>query len=171
MDLRLLRKLSLKVYHEWSGVLMKDELLCHWIFRFLSNHDKNLYIATFPLLFAPFRWSWVYLRSFFLYSFQVLINGLGHFVSVNVKPKLQMVETFIKVSVIKDILQKWWENSGVVWNWWGVAAWPLWRGCHTHLQLWLLLTAALSLNAGLLPTWNWICTLGMGSPSKKIHPY
>lgn len=30
---------------------------------------------------------------------QVLINGLQHFVSINVKPKLQVVETFIKVTI------------------------------------------------------------------------
>ena len=35
-----------------------------------------------------------------LYSFQVLINGLHHFVPIDVKPKLQLVETFIKVSII-----------------------------------------------------------------------
>jgi len=33
-----------------------------------------------------------------LSTYQVLINGLQHFVALNVKPKLQMVETFIKVS-------------------------------------------------------------------------
>ncbi|XP_047170889.1 syndetin-like [Vigna umbellata] len=33
---------------------------------------------------------------------QVLINGLQHFVSVNVKPKLQMVETFIKAYYLPE---------------------------------------------------------------------
>ena len=33
-----------------------------------------------------------------LMFFQVLINGLQHIVSANVRPKLQTVDTFIKVS-------------------------------------------------------------------------
>ena len=33
-----------------------------------------------------------------LMFFQVLINGLQHIVSSNVRPKLQTVDTFIKVS-------------------------------------------------------------------------
>ncbi|PIA24822.1 hypothetical protein AQUCO_22400003v1 [Aquilegia coerulea] len=33
---------------------------------------------------------------------QVLINGLQHFASVNVKPKLQIVETFIKAYYLPE---------------------------------------------------------------------
>ena len=50
-------------------------------------------ISILPLPpFAP-------LKKCYINSFQVLINGLQHFVPVNVKPKLQMVETFIKVRI------------------------------------------------------------------------
>ncbi|KAL6967130.1 hypothetical protein U1Q18_032934 [Sarracenia purpurea var. burkii] len=33
---------------------------------------------------------------------QVLINGLQHFISINVKPKLQTVETFIKAYYLPE---------------------------------------------------------------------
>ncbi|KAF9595051.1 hypothetical protein IFM89_036379 [Coptis chinensis] len=35
-------------------------------------------------------------RALMSLDLQVLINGLQHFVSINVKPKLQTVETFVK---------------------------------------------------------------------------
>ncbi|XP_058077735.1 uncharacterized protein LOC131226076 isoform X2 [Magnolia sinica] len=38
-------------------------------------------------------------RALMLLDLQVLINGLQHFVSINVKPKFQVVETFIKVNL------------------------------------------------------------------------
>lgn len=38
-----------------------------------------------------------------LMFFQVLINGLQHIVSANVKPKLQIVDTFIKVCGISQV--------------------------------------------------------------------
>ncbi|XP_027908822.1 syndetin isoform X2 [Vigna unguiculata] len=41
-------------------------------------------------------------RALMSLDLQVLINGLQHFVSVNVKPKLQMVETFIKAYYLPE---------------------------------------------------------------------
>ncbi|KAF7805657.1 syndetin isoform X1 [Senna tora] len=41
-------------------------------------------------------------RALMSLDLQVLINGLHHFVSVNVKPKLQMVETFIKAYYLPE---------------------------------------------------------------------
>lgn len=78
----------------------------------------------FLCFFLPFCLTLGIFKEFFLYSFQVLINGLRHFVSLNVKPKLQMVETFIKVSVIKD------KTSKMMSKWCGigggrVGAWPI----------------------------------------------
>lgn len=35
---------------------------------------------------------------------QVLITGLQHFLTINVKPKLQRVETFIKVTKDCDLI-------------------------------------------------------------------
>ncbi|XP_059429795.1 uncharacterized protein LOC132163502 isoform X2 [Corylus avellana] len=49
-------------------------------------------------------------RALMSLDLQVLINGLGHFVSVNVKPKLQMVETFIKAYYLP-------ETEFVHWAW------------------------------------------------------
>lgn len=77
---------------------MKDEPLCHQIFRFSHSCYQKKIKTVFP--FCPYFFLHL-LRSdkfmCYLNSFQVLINGLQHFVHVNVKPKLQMVETFIKV--------------------------------------------------------------------------
>lgn len=48
--------------------------------------------------------------TFFISSYnklslsQVLINGLKHFVSVDVRPKMQIVETFIKVTFTSSII-------------------------------------------------------------------
>ncbi|PKA48053.1 hypothetical protein AXF42_Ash015816 [Apostasia shenzhenica] len=42
---------------------------------------------------------------------QVLINGLQHFVSVNVKPKLQIVETFIKAFYLPETEYVHWARS------------------------------------------------------------
>ncbi|KAK7312618.1 hypothetical protein VNO77_36602 [Canavalia gladiata] len=41
-------------------------------------------------------------RALMSLDLQVLINGLQHFVSLNVKPKLQMVETFIKAYYLPE---------------------------------------------------------------------
>ncbi|KAH8499551.1 hypothetical protein H0E87_018146, partial [Populus deltoides] len=41
-------------------------------------------------------------RALMSLDLQVLINGLQHFVAVNVKPKLQMVETFIKAYYLPE---------------------------------------------------------------------
>ncbi|KAG4387139.1 hypothetical protein GLYMA_11G191100v4 [Glycine max] len=41
-------------------------------------------------------------RALMSLDLQVLINGLHHFVSLNVKPKLQMVETFIKAYYLPE---------------------------------------------------------------------
>ncbi|KAK7262226.1 hypothetical protein RJT34_29789 [Clitoria ternatea] len=41
-------------------------------------------------------------RALMSLDLQVLINGLQHFVSINVKPKLQMVETFIKAYYLPE---------------------------------------------------------------------
>ncbi|XP_076887217.1 uncharacterized protein LOC143537306 isoform X2 [Bidens hawaiensis] len=41
-------------------------------------------------------------RALMLLDLQVLINGLQHFVTVNVKPKLQTVETFIKAYYLPE---------------------------------------------------------------------
>ncbi|XP_019093935.1 PREDICTED: syndetin [Camelina sativa] len=41
-------------------------------------------------------------RALMLLDFQVLINGLQHFVPTNVKPKLQIVETFIKAYYLPE---------------------------------------------------------------------
>ncbi|XP_054812023.1 LOW QUALITY PROTEIN: uncharacterized protein LOC129313133 [Prosopis cineraria] len=41
-------------------------------------------------------------RALMSLDLQVLINGLHHFVSMNVKPKLQMVETFIKAYYLPE---------------------------------------------------------------------
>ncbi|KAG6761965.1 hypothetical protein POTOM_032444 [Populus tomentosa] len=41
-------------------------------------------------------------RALMSLDLQVLINGLQHFVPVNVKPKLQMVETFIKAYYLPE---------------------------------------------------------------------
>ncbi|GKA43813.1 syndetin-like protein isoform X1, partial [Tanacetum coccineum] len=41
-------------------------------------------------------------RALMLLDLQVLINGLQHFVNVNVKPKLQIVETFIKAYYLPE---------------------------------------------------------------------
>ncbi|TKY67135.1 Syndetin protein [Spatholobus suberectus] len=41
-------------------------------------------------------------RALMSLDLQVLINGLQHFVSLNVKPKLQMVETFIKAFYLPE---------------------------------------------------------------------
>ncbi|XP_044478561.1 syndetin-like isoform X3 [Mangifera indica] len=38
-------------------------------------------------------------QAFLSLDLQVFINGLQHFVSINVKPKIQIVETFIKVTM------------------------------------------------------------------------
>lgn len=125
----------------------------------------------FYSLFCPL----VYLKCC-LYSFQVLINGLHHFVPIDVKPKLQMVETFIKVSIImvsslKMSCKKWWNIFGVMWNW-GLLLLYLYDtdGVHNSQKL---LTCILSLSlshTGILPTWNWICILGTDSPC-KFYPY
>ncbi|OIV99299.1 hypothetical protein TanjilG_17109 [Lupinus angustifolius] len=41
-------------------------------------------------------------RALMSLDLQVLINGLRHFVSLNVKPKLQIVETFIKAYYLPE---------------------------------------------------------------------
>lgn len=41
-------------------------------------------------------------RALMSLDLQVLLNGLQHFVSVNVKPKFQMVETFIKAYYLPE---------------------------------------------------------------------
>ncbi|KAJ7947906.1 Coiled-coil domain-containing protein [Quillaja saponaria] len=41
-------------------------------------------------------------RALMSLDLQVLINGLQHFISINVKPKLQMVETFIKAYYLPE---------------------------------------------------------------------
>lgn len=67
---------------------MKDEHSCRWIFRF---HFTSTSIICFVAHFSV-------LNLETIISLQVLINGLKHFVSFDVRPKLQIVETFIKVN-------------------------------------------------------------------------
>lgn len=67
--------------------------------------------------------------------FQVLINGLKHFVSFDVRPKLQIVETFIKVTR---------RNASF-------------NSSKSHLVLRIL--TALHAFTGLLPSGNRICPL------------
>ena len=108
----------------------------------------------------------------FLYFFQVLINGLDHFVPIDVKPKLQIVEAFIKVSIswlnfineLQIMMRNFWSDVVIE------------NCCLTYLTRMLHSSnseksLSFSLfNTGILPTWNWICTLGTGSPS-KFYPY
>lgn len=84
----MLLKLWPRAYPEWRGVLMKDEHSCRWIFRF---HFTSTSIICFVAHFSV-------LNLETIISLQVLINGLKHFVSFDVRPKLQIVETFIKVN-------------------------------------------------------------------------
>lgn len=68
---------------------MKAELLCLWIYRFSSQ-----------VLCRRILLQYFILSMFIHLSFlQVLINGLQHFVSKDVKPKVHIVETFIKVMI------------------------------------------------------------------------
>ncbi|KAG1355013.1 syndetin [Cocos nucifera] len=50
-------------------------------------------------------------RALMSLDLQVLINGLQHFVSVNVKPKLQVVETFIKAYYLPETEYVHWARS------------------------------------------------------------
>ncbi|XP_038979589.1 syndetin-like isoform X2 [Phoenix dactylifera] len=50
-------------------------------------------------------------RALMLLDLQVLINGLQHFVSINVKPKLQIVETFIKAYYLPETEYVHWARS------------------------------------------------------------
>ncbi|KAL0534185.1 hypothetical protein IC582_028469 [Cucumis melo] len=50
-------------------------------------------------------------RALMSLDLQVLINGLQHFVSANVKPKLQMVETFIKAYYLPETEYVHWARS------------------------------------------------------------
>lgn len=119
MELKLSLKHLLRVYHGWRGVLMKDGLSCHSIFRFFFSSliarllvisPQNLFCISLNF-FGVLCFSFFFLCfHFFLFVLQVLINGLQHIDTVNVKPKLQMVETFIKVStqsVVKVICFAW----------------------------------------------------------------
>lgn len=81
---------------------------------------------------------------YILFSSQVLINGLQHIVTVNVKPKLQMVETFIKVST------------------------------KAYTKSYLIFTVlpnsfSYRFQTGLLPSRNWICAL-VPRPPCKLFP-
>lgn len=99
------------------------------------------------------------------FFFQVLINGLQHLVSANVKPKLQMVETFIKVTLIFKLL---WTDENKLF----VAYFKLdWLLCtvRTVFKVYNVLNLLMMHHqTGVLPPRNWICTLGTCSPGKKL---
>ncbi|KAF9594666.1 hypothetical protein IFM89_034349 [Coptis chinensis] len=50
-------------------------------------------------------------RALMSLDLQVLINGLQHFVSINVKPKLQTVETFVKAYYLPETEYVHWARS------------------------------------------------------------
>ncbi|KAK2980296.1 hypothetical protein RJ640_006294 [Escallonia rubra] len=50
-------------------------------------------------------------RALMSLDLQVLINGLKHFVSMNVKPKLQIVETFIKAYYLPETEYMHWAHA------------------------------------------------------------
>ncbi|KAI3748213.1 hypothetical protein L6452_11156 [Arctium lappa] len=50
-------------------------------------------------------------RALMLLDLQVLINGLQHFVTINVKPKLQTVETFIKAYYLPETEYVHWASA------------------------------------------------------------
>ncbi|KAK9061580.1 hypothetical protein SSX86_018762 [Deinandra increscens subsp. villosa] len=50
-------------------------------------------------------------RALMLLDLQVLMNGLQHFVSINVKPKLQTVETFIKAYYLPETEYVHWSRA------------------------------------------------------------
>lgn len=99
------------------------------------------------------------------FFFQVLINGLQHLVSANVKPKLQMVETFIKVTLIFKLL---WTDENKLF----VAYFKLdWLLCtvRTVFKVYNVFNLLMMHHqTGVLPPRNWICTLGTCSPGKKL---
>lgn len=168
MELKLSLKHLLKVYHGWRGVLMKDGLSCHSIFRFFFSSliarllvisPQNLFCISLNF-FGVLCFSFFFLCfHFFLFVLQVLINGLQHIVTVNVKPKLQMVETFIKVStqsIVKVICFAWCHLYN---NIWGILVILMIAYCHLSFGF----------QTGLLPSWNWICALVARPPGKKFH--
>lgn len=69
----------------------------HWI-SFGNKYKSSLTVQKFLCNLPSLSFNLIYDVLELLFSpLQVLINGLHHFVPLNVKPKLQMVETFIKV--------------------------------------------------------------------------
>lgn len=118
-----------------------------------------------------------------LSSFQVLINGLHHFVSMNVKPKLQMVETFIKVRMsmathfpiyVSPMQMSFCHLVDLVACWCLTCFINLYLACgklplNAKKDLLLMETYLTSaLKPGLLPSRDRICALGTCTPRKNI---
>ena len=134
---------------------------------FFKLSQKSIY---FDLSFLSLLFGYFFKWICSLYWFQVLINGLQHFVPTNVRPKFQAVETFIKVSKRAVLIF----SSKINWQQIKepnklIAVWSL-SWTHPSFVTWLLTAIFFLHNTGLLSSRNWICALGTCSSGKKILP-